>query len=77
MKGTYCLWILQSIFQLTPEGLTAFTLKSMQCRGLVYLLAIAQSFLFTKIPDGFAHHILLKVLFSYSLFQVDSVENAA
>ena len=27
------------------------TLKSMQCRGLVYLLAIAQSFLFTKRPN--------------------------
>ena len=47
---------------------SASTLKSMQCRGLVYLLAIAQSFLFTKIPDGFAHHILLKVLFSYLMF---------
>ena len=27
------------------------TLKSMQCRGLVYLLALAQSFLFTKRPN--------------------------
>ena len=47
---------------------SASTLKSMQSGSEVYLLAIAQSFLFTKLPDGFAHHILLKVLFSYLIF---------
>jgi len=36
----------------------------------------AQSFLFTKLPDGFAHHILLKVLFSFYVL-LAPVENAA
>ena len=47
---------------------SASTLKSMQCRGLVYLLAIAQSFLFTKLPDGLRpSHTIKSVVFLLDL----------
>jgi hypothetical protein len=42
----------------------------------VYLLALAQSFLFTWVLRGFPCHILLKVLFSFYIL-LAPVENAA
>ena len=46
-------------------GWFIYWLPSAQCSLTRFT---AQSFLFTKLPDGFAHHILLKVLFSYLMF---------
>jgi len=47
----------------------SLTLKSMQCRGLVYLLAIAQSFLFTKRPVCFRPlHTIKSVVFLLDIY---------
>jgi hypothetical protein len=64
MKGL--IRIYKALFK--PRPLPS-TLKSMQCRGLVYLLAIAQSFLFTKRPNCLRPlHTIKSVVFLLDIY---------